>query len=123
MATPPPSQPAPEQTTAGATDPAAQDSITERSPPMTEQTSTPKSPPPQVRQPEPTDAQKRKELLLKEQRKLKQSQLTKHTFFGAPAYVGVTPPAKGQHMGLAFGCQSNIAVRNSEAYINDSAVS
>ena len=71
--TPPPSHPAPKQATAGVTDPAALDSVTERSPPATEPTPTPKSPPPQARQPAPTDAQKKKELLLKEQRKLKQS--------------------------------------------------
>ena len=100
VATPPPSQPAPKPVTVGVTNPAALDSATERPPPATEPTPTPKSPPPQVRQPEPIDAQKRKELLLKEQRKLKQSQLTKHTFSGAPAYVAVTPPAKSQHMGL-----------------------
>ena len=100
MPTPPPSPPAPEQTTAGVADPVVQDSGKERSPPTTEQNPPPKSPPPQARQPPSPDAQKKKEQLLKEQRKLKQSQLSKHTFSGAPAYVAVTPTAKGQHMGL-----------------------
>ena len=69
----------------------------ERSPPTTEQNQPPKSPSSQVRQPQQTDAQKKKELLLKEQCKLKQTQLSKKTSAGAPAYISVTPPAKDQH--------------------------
>ena len=98
MPTPPPTQPAPEQTTVGVADPVVQESSTERSPPTTAQNQPPKSPPPQVRQPPQMDAQKKKELLLKEQRKLKQTQLSKKTSAGAPAYISVTPPAKDKHV-------------------------
>ena len=42
------------------------------------------------------DPQKKKELLLKEQRKLKQTQLPRKSP-AAPAYIDVTPPAKDKH--------------------------
>ena len=47
--------------------------------------------------PQPLDPQKKKELLQKEQWKLKQTQLPKKNLTAAPAYIAVTPPAKEKH--------------------------
>ena len=92
VATPPCPHDTPKQTAAGASDPVVQDSTTERSPPITEQTQPPRPTPPPTQQIQQTDAQKKKELLLREQRKLKQTQLPRKS--PAPAYVAVPSPAK-----------------------------
>ena len=101
VTTPPPTQAAPEQTTAGVSDPAApvlgasvQDSGTERSPPASgkgqQQQDTQKQ--------KELDAHKQKELIQKEERKLRtrQQMLPLKKITPAAATASATPVAKGK---------------------------